>query len=138
MWALDQPCAPRAGRLFADTPLALLAVLALGAATTWALVELGVLPPHAMHIAGVTAGHGVALALGDSGMGVRVGRGGGASWRRGEHAARGGVLTAGAVMRARLAVMLAPGEGETGQYRAQLGVPVKQGAAEEHGDGRNL
>ena len=43
MWALDQPCAPRAGRLFADTPLALLAVLALGAATTWALVELGVL-----------------------------------------------------------------------------------------------
>src|SRR2546422_4612767 len=62
MWALAQPCAPRAGRLFADTPLALLAVLALGAATTWALVELGVLAPHAMHVAGVTAGHGALLA----------------------------------------------------------------------------
>src|SRR6059036_1109568 len=73
MWALDQPCAPRAGRLFADTPLALLAVLALGAATTWALVELGVLPPHAMHIAGVTAGHGALLATAFAWARVRSG-----------------------------------------------------------------
>src|SRR5436309_726621 len=52
MWALDQPCAPRTGRLFADTPLPLLVVLALGAATAWALVELGLLAPPAMHDAG--------------------------------------------------------------------------------------
>ncbi len=75
MWALDQPCAPRAGRLFADTPLALLAVLALGAATTWALVELGVLAPHAMHVAGVTAGHGALLATAFAWARVRSGSG---------------------------------------------------------------
>jgi len=75
MWALDQSCAPRAGRLFADTPLALLAVLALGAATTWALVELGVLAPHAMHVAGVTAGHGALLATAFAWARVRSGSG---------------------------------------------------------------
>src|SRR3989442_15204098 len=75
MWALDQPCAPGAGRLFADTPLALLAVLALGAATTWALVELGVLAPHAMHVAGVTAGHGALLATAFAWARVRSGSG---------------------------------------------------------------
>jgi len=62
MWALDQPCAPRADRLVADTPLALLATLALGVATTGTLVALAVLPPSAVHVAGVTAGHGALLA----------------------------------------------------------------------------
>ena len=75
MWALDHPCAPRTGRLFADTPLALLVVLALGAATTWALVELGVLAPPAMHVAGVTAGHGALLATAFAWARVRSGSG---------------------------------------------------------------
>src|SRR2546428_6163754 len=62
MWALDQPTAPRAERLLADTPLALLAVLALGAAATLALVALAVLPPSVVRVAGLTAGHGALLA----------------------------------------------------------------------------
>ena len=62
MWALDQPCPPRAERLLADTPWALLAALALGAAATVVLVELAALPPRAWHVAGVTAGHGALLA----------------------------------------------------------------------------
>ena len=62
MWALDQPCATRAEPLFARAPCALLAGLALGAAATAALVELAVLPAHALHVAGVTAGHGALLA----------------------------------------------------------------------------
>lgn len=62
MWALDHPHAPRADRSFADTPLAVLVVLAVGAATTWVLVERGTLPPRAMRIALVTAGHGALLA----------------------------------------------------------------------------
>src|SRR3989442_14110614 len=62
MWALDPPCARPTERLGADTPLALLAVLALGTAATWALVEHGALPSRAMQVAGVTAGHGALLA----------------------------------------------------------------------------
>ncbi len=62
MWALDQPYAPRAEHLLADTPLALLAALAAGAATVAALVELAVLPAHAARVAGVTAAHGALLA----------------------------------------------------------------------------
>ena len=62
MWALDPPCARPTERLGADTPLALLAVLALGTAATWALVEHGTLPSRAMQVAGVTAGHGALLA----------------------------------------------------------------------------
>src|SRR6267378_1939071 len=62
MWALDPPCARPTERLGADTPLALLAVLALGAAATWVLVEHGALPSRAMQVAGVTAGHGALLA----------------------------------------------------------------------------
>jgi len=62
MWALDQSSQPPAARLFADTPLPLLAVLAAGAAATWALVERGALPPAALRVAGVTAGHGALLA----------------------------------------------------------------------------
>jgi hypothetical protein len=62
MWALDQPCNPRAAPLFADTPWPLLAALALGAAATWALVEGGALPAGAVRVAGVTAGHGALLA----------------------------------------------------------------------------
>lgn len=62
MWALDQPQAPRAERLLAGTPLALLAVLGLGAGAMAVLVELAVLPAPAMRIAGVTAAHGALLA----------------------------------------------------------------------------
>jgi hypothetical protein len=62
MWALDHPHSPRTERFTADTPLAVLVVLALGAAATWLLVERGTLPPRAMRIAGVTAGHGALLA----------------------------------------------------------------------------
>ena len=62
MWALDPFTQPRSARLFADTPLPLLAVLAAGAVATWALVERGVLPPPALRVAGVTAGHGALLA----------------------------------------------------------------------------
>jgi len=62
MWALDQPYAPRADRLFADTPLALLAVLAVGVGTAGVLAELAALPPHAVRVVGVTAGHGALLA----------------------------------------------------------------------------
>ncbi|MGH7346593.1 MAG: hypothetical protein ACREK4_16905 [Candidatus Rokuibacteriota bacterium] len=62
MWALDQPCAPRASRLLAGTPLPLLAVLAVGAGTVAILVAAAVMPPQAARIAGVTAGHGALLA----------------------------------------------------------------------------
>jgi hypothetical protein len=62
MSTLDPFSQPRSARLFADTPLPLLAVLAAGAAATWALVEHGVLPPPALRVAGVTAGHGALLA----------------------------------------------------------------------------
>jgi hypothetical protein len=62
MWALDSFSQPRSARLFADTPLLLLAVLAASAAATWALVERGVLPASALRVAGVTAGHGALLA----------------------------------------------------------------------------
>ena len=62
MWALDHPCEPRTGRLFADTPVALLAVLALGVAATLALVGLGALPPQAISIVGITGGQGALLA----------------------------------------------------------------------------
>jgi hypothetical protein len=62
MWALDQPCPTRADSPFAGAPRALLVGLALGAVATAVLVELAVLPPHAMSVAGVTAGHGALLA----------------------------------------------------------------------------
>jgi hypothetical protein len=62
MWALDRPCVPRAERLFADTPLALLAALGVGAAVAAGLVELGALSAHAGRVAGVTAAHGALLA----------------------------------------------------------------------------
>jgi hypothetical protein len=62
MWALDQPCALRADRFLAGTPLPLLAALAIGAATVAILVEAGVLPREAARVAGVTAGHGALLA----------------------------------------------------------------------------
>src|SRR2546428_12773177 len=58
MWALDQPYAPRAERLLAGTPLALLAVLAVGAAVAMLLVEASMLPAHAVRVIGVTAGQG--------------------------------------------------------------------------------
>jgi hypothetical protein len=62
MWALDPFSQPRSARLFADTPVPLLAALAVGVAATWALVERGVLPTSALRVAGVTAGHGALLA----------------------------------------------------------------------------
>jgi hypothetical protein len=62
MWALDQPYAPRAERLFAGTPVALLAVLAAGAVAAVALVQVGFLPPRTLLVVGVTAGHGALLA----------------------------------------------------------------------------
>jgi len=62
MWALDQPYAPRAERLLADTPLALLAVLAVGAAVAMLLVEVSILPAHVVRVIGVTAGQGALLA----------------------------------------------------------------------------
>jgi hypothetical protein len=62
MWALDQPYVPRAERWLADTPLVLLAVLAVGAAVAMFLVEVAVLPPRTLRVIGVTAGHGVLLA----------------------------------------------------------------------------
>jgi len=62
MWALDQPYVPRADRFLADTPLVLLAVLAVGAGTAAILVELAVLPRQVAGITGVTAGHGALLA----------------------------------------------------------------------------
>ena len=62
MWALDRSSVPRAERLFADTPLALLAALGVGAGVVTGLVELGVLPAHAGRVAGVTAAHGALLA----------------------------------------------------------------------------
>jgi hypothetical protein len=62
MWALDQPCQPRGDAPLDRTPRALLVGLAAGAAVTAAAVELAVLPPHAMSVAGVTAGQGALLA----------------------------------------------------------------------------
>jgi hypothetical protein len=62
MWVLEQPYPTRADALLAGTPRALLVGLALGAAATAALVELAVLPPHAMNVAGLTAGHGALLS----------------------------------------------------------------------------
>jgi CAAX prenyl protease-like protein len=70
MWALDPFSQPRSARLFADTPLPLLAVMAASAAATWALVEQGVLPTSALRLAGVTAGHGALLATALSWAGV--------------------------------------------------------------------
>src|SRR2546428_12261439 len=62
MWALEHPSAARTGRLFADTPAALLAVLAVGAVASLALARLAVLPPLTVAIAVLTAGHGALLA----------------------------------------------------------------------------
>jgi hypothetical protein len=62
MWALDQPCPTRGDSPLDRTPRSLLVGLAVGAAVTAALVELAVLPPHAMSVAGVTTGHGALLA----------------------------------------------------------------------------
>jgi len=62
MWALDRPYVPRADHLLADTPLALLAALAVGAGTVTVLVELAMLPAAAARVAGVTAAHGALLA----------------------------------------------------------------------------
>src|SRR5947209_13479523 len=62
MWVLDQPYTPRAERLFAGTPLTLLALLAAGAVAAIALVEVGVLPPRSLRVVGVAAGHGALLA----------------------------------------------------------------------------
>jgi hypothetical protein len=62
MWALDRPLAPRVERLLAGTPLALLVALGVGAAAVTVLVELEVLPAHAVRVAGVTAAHGALLA----------------------------------------------------------------------------
>src|SRR5262249_34598550 len=72
MWTLDRPCVPRAERLCADTPLALLAVLGVGAGVVAGLVELGALPVYAGGVAGVTAAHGAlpATALAWSRVGV--------------------------------------------------------------------
>src|SRR5215510_11879202 len=62
MWTLDRSCVPPAERLCADTPLALLAVLGVGAGVVAGLVELGALPVYAGRVAGVTAAHGALLA----------------------------------------------------------------------------
>jgi hypothetical protein len=62
MWALEHPSAARTGRLFADTPAVLLAVLAVGAAASLVLVQLALLPPPTVGIVGLTAGHGALLA----------------------------------------------------------------------------
>ena len=62
MWVLDHPGTARTAGLLADTPAALLAVLAIGAAASVALVEVAVLPPSAIGIAVLTAGHGALLA----------------------------------------------------------------------------
>ena len=62
MWALDQPYVSRAERLLDDTPLALLAVLAVGAGAAMLLIEVAVLPPQTLRVIGVTAGHGALLA----------------------------------------------------------------------------
>src|SRR5262249_13776642 len=61
MWALDQTYAPRAERLLADTPVALLAWLAAGAAVGTLLVEVSLLPASALRVVVVTAGHGALL-----------------------------------------------------------------------------
>lgn len=62
MWALDQPYVPRAERWLAGTPVALLAVLGVGAVVATLLVEVAVLPPQTRRVIGVTAGHGALLA----------------------------------------------------------------------------
>ena len=61
MWALDQAYAPRAERLLADTPVALLAWLAAGTAVVALLVEASLLPAAALRVVVVTAGHGALL-----------------------------------------------------------------------------
>src|SRR5262249_62031054 len=62
MWALDQPYATRTERLLADTPLALLAALAVGAMVAAFLVAAALLPARALGVVGVSAGHGALLA----------------------------------------------------------------------------
>jgi hypothetical protein len=62
MWALEQPWAPPAGRRCADTPAALLALLAGAVLAGAALVAGGGLPPAALAVLGVAAGHGALLA----------------------------------------------------------------------------
>jgi len=62
MWALDQPYATRTERLLADTPLALLAALAVGAMVAAFLVDASLLPARALRVVGVSTGHGALLA----------------------------------------------------------------------------
>ena len=62
MWALEQPWAPRAGRRCTDTPAALLALLAGAVLAGAVLVACGGLPPAALAVLGVAAGHGALLA----------------------------------------------------------------------------
>ena len=62
MWALEQPWAPPAGRRCTDTPAALLALLAGTVLAGAVLVAYGGLPPAALAVLGVAAGHGALLA----------------------------------------------------------------------------
>ncbi len=61
MWALEQP-PPPPGRLLADTPVRLLAALAVTAALALALARAGLLPFAVARVVGVAAGHGALLA----------------------------------------------------------------------------
>lgn len=62
MWALDQPYVTRTERLLADTPVALLAALAVSATVVALLVDTALLPAHALRVVGVGAGHGALIA----------------------------------------------------------------------------
>ena len=72
MWSLDQPYIPRAEPLLGGTPLPVLLALAAGAGASAILVELQVVPPRLLQIAGVTAGHGALLATALAWSGVRA------------------------------------------------------------------
>ena len=75
MWALDQPHTTRTEPLLADTPVALLAALAVGATVVALLVDAVLLPAHALRVVGVGAGHGalIATALAWAGAGSVAG-----------------------------------------------------------------
>jgi hypothetical protein len=74
MWAIEQPCRPAAGSLFAETPARLLAALGAVAVTTLALARLEALPPAAVGVVGIAAGQGalLATALAWAGAGTRA------------------------------------------------------------------
>lgn len=62
MWSLERPWPPAPRPLLADTPVGLLGALAASLAIAGLLTRLAALPPAAVGVVGIAAGHGALLA----------------------------------------------------------------------------